>query len=297
MIKLGIVEDGKVRQFRLVPAPASGSFLGCLDALAEEVQDLAGPLGEVAGWGISFPGIVDPYRRRVLATAGKYPDAQGADLTGWSRSRSVAVVLENDANAALIGETTTGCAPGETDAVLCILGTGIGTAVRMGGQVLRGAHFQAGILGGHFKTGGTHLRCSCGGRGCWEAQASTWALPALAQCHSRARGLPLPQASWTGFQALFEDWRRGHPLAKSLVETLVDRWAQGVATLIHAYDPSTVILTGGILESRDGFLDSLVDRVRASVWTPWGFPVFRVPPQPRASVLLGLDVLLKETLG
>jgi len=295
--KLALVEDGVVREFRQVPAQPSRGLLDCLDSLATLVDERWGTVGQVSGWGISFPGIVDPFRKKVLATAGKYPDATEADLAAWAQRLGLPFVVENDANAALAGEVSGGCARGETDVVLCILGTGIGTAVRMGGKVLRGAHFQAGVLGGHFKTGANGSRCSCGGLGCWEARASTWALPALAGDLGQTSGFPLPPAPWTGFQALFDDHRRGDPLARSLVRALEDEWARGMATLVHAYDPSTVILTGGVLGGRDCFFDSLGDKILRSVWTPWGTPEIRVPDDPRASVLLGLNSLLKEALG
>ena len=127
--------------------------------------------------GIAYPGLVDPVKQLVISASGKYTDATKFDFSAWSRGRfGCGCILENDANAALMGEIGYGCAAGETDAVLMILGTGVGTAAVMNGELVRGKHFQAGCLGGHFPVGGEEWRCSCGGYGCVEANGSSWAL-------------------------------------------------------------------------------------------------------------------------
>src|SRR5690606_29951579 len=102
------------------------------------------------GIAIAVPGLVDAAGRRLGEARGKYDWLLGVDLAEWARDAlGASVYVENDARAALIGETSTGCAAGESDAIILVLGTGIGTAVLVDGRPLRGPDGSAGILSGH----------------------------------------------------------------------------------------------------------------------------------------------------
>jgi glucokinase len=68
------------------------------------------------------------------------------------------------------------CGTGSDDIVVVTIGTGIGSSAIIEGRLLRGKHFQAGILGGHFIVQYNGNECTCGNLGCVEAQASTWSI-------------------------------------------------------------------------------------------------------------------------
>src|SRR5690606_25998850 len=114
------------------------------------------------------------------------PDAPSLDLTGWCREAFGApLVLENDANAAMIGEWRFGAGQDHDHAVMMIFGTGVGVSAITDGRLLRGAHGYGGVLGGH-QTINLHGRlCPCGNMGCVETEASTWVL----------QELPLPEGA------------------------------------------------------------------------------------------------------
>jgi glucokinase len=121
-----------------------------------------------------FPAIVDSSTGRVLTAYGKYVDASTIDLQKWARGAfGLDLVIENDARAALVGEWRAGAAKGCDNVVGITLGTGLGAAAIMKGQPVRGMHGQAGILGGHFTVRWGGRLCTCGNRGCAEAEAST----------------------------------------------------------------------------------------------------------------------------
>ncbi len=95
--------------------------------------------------GIAVPGVVDPTSGRMLHANAKYDFLEGLDLNSWALTEfGLPAVVENDARAALIGETSTGSAAREGDAVLVTLGTGIGTAAMIDGLPLRGRTGHAG---------------------------------------------------------------------------------------------------------------------------------------------------------
>ena len=168
------------------------------------------------------------------------------------------VVVDNDANAAAQGESRFGAGKGQRF-VLCVnLGTGIGGALVLDGRVFRGANGMAGEFG-HMQVVEDGHRCPCGNRGCWEQYASGNALEREARELVVARS-PMAHrlaALCGGDPALLpgplvtEAARDGDPLA---VELLADmgRWlGVGLANLVAAFDPSCVIIGGGVSEAGD----------------------------------------------
>src|ERR1019366_9751574 len=81
----------------------------------------------------------------------------------------------------LVGEWKHGAGRSSDNVVMITLGTGIGTAAIIEGKLLRGAHGQAGVLGGHSTVCYGGRACSCGNVGCAEAEASTAFLAEIAR--------------------------------------------------------------------------------------------------------------------
>ena len=175
-IKLAVIDGHRVLASGGIAVLGGPSDLA---AAAVEARRLLEHTGAPEAVGIAVPGVVEPGTGRMLHANAKYDFLRDLDLSAWSLAEfGVPAAVENDARAALIGETSTGSAAGTRDAVLVTLGTGIGTAVLMGGMPLRGRTGHAGILGGHLTVDLDGPVCPCGNIGCGEALASTWALGA-----------------------------------------------------------------------------------------------------------------------
>lgn len=295
-VKLALIKDGNVVKSHMLPAKSKSGLTGQIYEVENVVAGwIHSSPNECMGIGVAFPGLVNPICRRVISVSGKYPDAAEFDFSAWSREKfGLPLVLENDANAALLGEVYYGCAKGYADAVIMILGTGVGTAAMMDGSLLRGKHFQAGCLGGHFSVSQSERACSCGGRGCLEANASTWALPLIAreQPDFEQSGLSLEEK--IDFHAL-EKWvLKKDKTAIRLLAQFNDFWSAGIKNLIHAYDPEIVILSGGIIKCGDMIVKPITEKVRSNVWTPWGEVAIKAAANPEYSVLLGLHHLIKR---
>jgi glucokinase len=298
-IKIGLIVEGKIAAKTSIPAFSENGLFPRLPAVAHSVHELLSEAGvtlaECRGVGLALPGIVDAVRRELLSIPEKYTDAVGFDFGGWVRETfALPFVMENDARAALIGEVAYGAASGSRDAVMVIFGTGIGTAAMMNGDVVRGKHYQAGILGGHFATDIHGEICTCGNTGCFEAQASHWALSIRAKQLPGFADSPLAEADSFGYEDVIQAAFRGEDWALKLIGSLIEHWGAGIVNLIHAYDPEVVVLSGGLMKSADYVLPQVIKRIRASAWTPWGSPRFVVAEDPETSVLLGLSHLLKE---
>lgn len=296
-IKLAAVEDGQVlreAQLAVNPRESTAQRMAAVAVVLREWR-VEGICADAAG--IAFAGITDPLACRVLSTNGKYEDAGGFDFAAWASGQGLALAMDNDANAALLGEVHFGAARGSADAVILILGTGIGTAAMMGGAMVRGRHFQAGCLGGHFTVGDHGRDCNCGCHDCAEAYASTWALPGRAREHQGFAASALAREPVVDYRALTHWARQGDPVAVGLLNDCMDVWAAVIKNLVHAYDPEVVVLSGGVMRSADLILEPLRQRVHSNVWTPWGTVDIRLAAQPERSVLLGMHHLASNLRG
>ncbi|NUU04980.1 ROK family protein [Leifsonia sp. C5G2] len=282
-IKLGVLEGS--RTLAATALPNTGSERD-LDAVAAAAGGLSQPFDAV---GIAVPGVVDRPTASLVAAHGKYGWALGRDLGAWSRDAfGAAAVVENDARAALLGETTHGCAAGARDTVLVTLGTGIGTAALVDGVLLRGPHDHAGILGGHITVQLDGPPCTCGNIGCAEAVASTWALQRDAAAdRALAAALATPDGSAPGLKELID--RSGDEVAARVLDRFVLAWSAAIVGMCHAYDPETVIVSGGAMRAADLLLPRLTAVVHEHLWSSSFRPPLISPEAPEHSVLLGLS--------
>lgn len=298
-IKLGLVKDGKIIKKVTMKAYSGQGIKAQLSKIEGEIKQLLKELGykleECIGLGIAIPGLVNCKDRKVISINEKYKDAVEFDFVKWAKEVfDLPVALDNDANLALLGEVYSGCAKGTKDAVLMTLGTGIGTAAIINGTILRGKHYQAGCLGGHFITNVNGRRCSCGSVGCIEAHSGSWAIPDFVREQEGFENSLLSEVEFIDFKSILECMEKGDKLSSKLFNYLIDNWSAGIVNLIHAYDPEVVILSGGILKAKDRILEPIKDIVYQLAWTPWGKVDFVVAEDPDTSVLLGLEYLLKE---
>ena len=290
-VKMGIVENGKVVERQTVASRSGEGLALLLPQLEPIILDWRRRF-HAEGLGVAFPSLVDSERNEIIGTCGKYDDCRQIDLQGWAREKfGVPLILENDANAAAIGEHTFGAAKGCDDFVLIILGTGIGAAAMMNGRLIRGKHCQAGVLMGHIPLKAHGRKCTaCGvGEGCAEAQASTWALSRIVR-ESEAES-PLKKEPVVNFEVLKRCYEQGDPLARSIFSECCEYWSNLLIAMICAYDPELIVLSGGVLNWGEELTERLRSEVLRRAWTPWGKLRFSVAGDPEASVLLGMHEL------
>lgn len=274
-IKIGIVEGGILIADSIIDALSEGGLIPRLSAVEAEISALLSKSNlratDISGVGISIPGIVDSKRMKLLSVNEKYSDAVDFDFAQWSKKAlGLPVVLENDARCAMIGEWQYGAGKGCDNLVMVTLGTGIGGAAVMEGRVVRGKHFQAGILPGHFTVNYCGAECNCGNIGCAEAEASSWRLPDLAARNPLFELSPLSKSPTIDYKEVFKLADNGDALSEGLIRHSVEVWSACVINLIHAYDPEVVVIGGGIMRNAGRILPEIASRVAKRAWTPWG---------------------------
>ena len=300
-IKLAVMKNGAILRQNSFAADSRKGLARQLPLIAKSFEDLCTESGvdrnDCSAVAIAFPSLIDTGRGRVLTSYGKYIDAPDLDLPQWSQDTfGLPLVIENDARAALLGEWRAGAGRGCDDLVMVTLGTGLGTSALMDGHLVRGRHGQAGVLGGHFTVSQNGRSCTCGNRGCAEAEASTFALPEIAVQRSDFTASPLRDASVIDYAAVLRLSREKDPCAIALRTVAIEVWTALIVNLIHAYDPERVIIGGGIVAGAEDFMAELEHHVHDRVHTPWGRVAMLPAELGDAAALFGGEFLVQERI-
>lgn len=188
--------------------------------------------------GVSTTGQVDRGSGSISFANENVPGYTGTPLKKLLEERfHKPVTVENDVNAAAIGEGAFGAAKGFSDFLCITFGTGVGGAIVQNGSLYTGANGSAGEFG-HSITHAGGLPCGCGQEGCYEQYASATAL--VRQAVARNPG-------WTNGRLLFTSFAQGDPVAREVVDAWIDEIVRGLLGLIHTFDPPCVVLGGGVL--------------------------------------------------
>lgn len=247
--------DGTVLAERAVDLPGDG------DGLARVLVELARELGAAGALGLAVPGLIDP-ARGLVTDSPNLPQLAGlplrallADALGLDER---AVRLENDANAAALGEAWTGAARGEPDALVVTLGTGVGGGLLLGGELWRGAGLAGEI--GHVRIDPAGPRCGCGGRGCLETLASATA----ARRRARERGLPPEEPG--NLELLAERARAGGAAEAALLREVGRDLGLGLSTAVCLLDLRLFVVGGGFSAALDLLLPGILDGIRSGAY-------------------------------
>lgn len=299
VIKIGLLKSGNMIAGTKIDAHSDKYLASTLPTIEEKIKDLLTNNGittaDCLGVGIAFPGIIDIHKKKILTTVKKYEDAVSINLEEWSQERlGLDLVMENDANAALLGEYGFGCAKGVRDVVMMILGTGVGTAAIIDGNIIRGKHYQAGDFGGHLICDVGGKKCACGGRGCLETFIGTWALPDIIKNDEGFLTSGLSTEEKLDYKALQKWKEKNDVLAEKVFNNCIQYISAGIVNMVHAYDPELVVLSGGVMKGGDIIFEPIKRRVKQWAYTPWGALSLAVSENPEASVLLGLEYLLEK---
>jgi glucokinase len=268
-VAAGLVDvDGRVLQRARRETPhRSQSPQVVEDTIAEVIEELRDQREAVAV-GIGAAGFVDVTRSSVLFAP--HLSWRNEPLRDAMKRRvGLPVVVENDANAALWAESRFGAGQGEPTIVGVNLGTGIGGAVLLDGQLFRGRYGVAGEFGHMQVVPGGH-RCECGNRGCWEQYASGNALVREARELAAARS-PVAHgllamvdgdASRITGPLVTRAAKDGDPAASELFDD-VGRWlGVGLANLAAAFDPGLFVIGGGVSDAGELLLGPARDAFR-----------------------------------
>jgi glucokinase len=208
--------------------------------------------------GIGVPGFIR-MREGMIVGSHNMPGFDNFPVRDEiSRRLGSPVILENDANAAALGEKWMGAGRDVDDLVLLTLGTGIGGGVIIGGRVLHGFVGMAGELG-HITVSPNGNPCGCGNVGCLEKHASATAIESMANL--------LALGDHISAREVFELARQGEPRAIRIFERMGEALGTALAALVNVFNFPLYLLSGGVLPAWEFFAPAMFDEVRRRSFT------------------------------
>ena len=198
---------------------------------------------------ISTAGQVDSENGIVVYSSDNIPYYTGMLVKKIVETKTgIPTIVENDVNAAALGEAIFGAAKGYSDFVCLTFGTGIGGAIYVNNSLYKGCNSSAGEFG-HIITHAGGRPCPCGGEGCYEQYASA---KALTQAVEKVTGEEM-----NGFQ-IFSKNSLLDPEIRHVVDTWIDEIIIGLKSIIYAFNPQLLVLGGGIMSEE--YIIELIDR-------------------------------------
>jgi len=298
-IKLGLLKNDTIVEKKIFDAESAKGVQANLPKIEIVINDLLEKhqitSDKLQGIGLSFPGLVDPVLKKIISTNKKYDDGPQLHLEEWAAKKwNTTFYIENDARMAAVGEWKFGAGRGSNDVVAVTIGTGIGTSAIVEGRLLRGKHFQAGCLGGHFTVQYNGNTCTCGNIGCVEAQASTWNISEMVKSDPEFSKSSLAAETYIDFYTLFKASQEIDALATRIKYECLNIWSAGIINLIHAYDPEIVVMGGGILNSKEEIIPYIQQRVAQYAWCPWGKVQIKASELMEDAAILGVAYCLSH---
>jgi glucokinase len=231
-----------------------------LTEMVDGIATLRERLGKsnLAGIGVAVPGFIS-LKEGVIRNSNNLASLENFPIRDEiSRRLGAPVILENDANAAALGEKWIGTGREVDDLVLLTLGTGIGGGIVSGGKVLRGYLGMAAELG-HITVVPNGNPCGCGNRGCVEKHASATAITAMAKLLGLGDALSAKQVADMAVA--------GNEKARTIFVSMGEALGIVLAMLVNTFNFPLYLLSGGVIAGWDLFAPAMLEETRRRSFT------------------------------
>ncbi len=230
-----------------------GDIVSVVHALREKLGG-----GGLVGIGLGVPGFIR-LKDGVITNCTNLRCLENYSIRDdIERRLGARLILENDANAAAMGEKWRGAGRGVDDLVLLTLGTGIGGGIISEGRILHGFLGMAGEIG-HTTVVPNGYPCGCGNRGCLEKHASASAIAAMARALNLGDDLDS--------KAIFEMAQAGNENARAIFISMGEALGIALATLVNTFNFPLYLLSGGPLPAWDYFAPAMIAECRRRSFT------------------------------
>lgn len=251
----------------------------------ERAVEVLRQYGDFDAIGISTAGQVNSKEGTIRYANENIPDYTGMKIRALLETEfGVPVAVENDVNAAAIGEGQYGAGRPFEDFLCITYGTGVGGAIVMNKKIYTGSSFSAGEFGGIM----THPEDSVYGEpfcGCYEKYASTTALVRKAIAYNR---------ELDNGRKIFS--RLDDPQVRNMINGWIDEIVYGLITVIHIFNPACIILGGGVM-AQPYILEEVKQKTMARIMSSFRNVELRQAELGNRAGLMGAVWLAKEMLA
>jgi glucokinase len=219
-------------------------------------------VAQLAGAGVAVPGFIR-IKDGVVANSSNLPSLEGFPLREEIGGKlGTPVILENDANAAALGEKWLGAGRDTDDLILLTLGTGIGGGIILNGQIVRGRDGMAGEFG-HMTVFPDGNPCGCGNTGCLDKHASATAISTMARLLQLGENLTSEEVYRIATEGSGEDAHK----ARRIFERMGVALGIAIGNLVNVFNVRLVLLSGGPLPAWDLFAPAMFAEARQRSFT------------------------------
>ncbi len=259
-----IERSGKVlcRSLRKTPQTESArEVFHLMVESAEECFEAVKTHGRVLAIAAAVPATVD-VERGIILKAPNIPALNNFDICAeLKKELDLPCFLENDANAAAIGENWLGASRGFQNSIHVTLGTGVGGGIIIGGKILRGIDGTAGEIG-HICVEPFGAPCGCGSHGCVEQYSSATAIVRLRnELNGEFPNSELSNNKLLTALEIYQFAQRGDELALEVFRRQGFYLGIALAGLINVLNPEIIVIGGGAAAGWDSFMPSLVEQL------------------------------------
>ena len=254
--------DGDILDKRKEPTHAADGWKKVVGRLVNNINQqraIAEQRGmHVMAVGVGAPGIIQ-MDKGIVVKSPNFPDWNNLPLRDeLEKVLHVPVVIENDANAAALGEQWRGAGCGIDSMILLTLGTGVGGGIVLNNKIWQGADGMAGEVG-HITLIPDGRPCGCGNTGCLEMYASA---RGIVQSYREASGMTeAAQASSVTSEMVYQTARNGDPVALHVMKEMGRLLGIGIANLINIFNPQMIVLGGGVKDAWDLFIGATHEEI------------------------------------
>ena len=238
--------------------------------MVEAIRALAlklGRSGELMGIGIAVPGIIE-METGIMRKSPNLPDWTDYPVRSEiEKALGTSVVLENDANAAALGEKWQGAARDIQSMCMLTLGTGVGGGIVLDGKVWHGMTGMAGEIG-HMNVEPDGYACGCGSIGCLEQYASATAVVRMAReavetgVDTALRRAIEPGSEEFNSRVVFQLAIQGDPMAQQIFDRVGRSLGRKIADLVNLLNLPMYVIGGGVSSAWEAFSPALFDELR-----------------------------------
>ena len=267
-IKAGIVDyNGEIYGEADTPTgadrPQDVVFEDILGAVKKAAENAKINLSDIKAVGMGSPGVMDSEKGVVIYNNNLgWKDFHICDK--MTEALKVPSVIENDADAAALGEVIAGSAKGAKRAIIVTLGTGVGVGIVINEKILRGSEF------GHMVIVHNGRPCNCGRKGCFESYCSATGLINM----TKEKIAEYPESTLAKIgnkdgvngKTVFDAAEAEDEVAKKLIDEYLDYLACGLANLIDGLQPEVIGLSGGVAKQGEKLLKPLREKVYAEIY-------------------------------
>ena len=233
-------------------------------ALTQKALDYGQSLGlRPLGIGMGVPGLVDLRQGKLIFAPNLHWNNVPLRLI-WSQWFNMPIFIENEANAAALGEYYFGAAQGVKNFIYLSAGIGMGGGIIIDGKLYRGSNGYASEVG-HMTMDPQGEPCACGKRGCWETQVGPRAVLKRV-CKTLELGMPSALSGMVdgnleriSFESVVQAAQQGDDVALRALQEVGEYLGVGVANLVNVFNPELIVL-GGALNLASPILLPTVER-------------------------------------